>query len=639
MRGSTARLLQPIVASFALFLSSCHPTPSGAWPLDLWSTLPEVEAAAPAPPWSRPFTPRTVTLGAAEVRDLSQISPEQLKIFPQESGGQIHALEQRVGSRLRWHTGIGSGAYFSYVPLGDASVCPCTYRVSVRSHGQLAELSRTAVPPLGRFAPAAIEVDLARYAGQEIDLLLQVEGPHSPLPTLLHHLMPPIPAALWGSPMLFQRQAVLAAAPSEPGSRADSSQPSQPRQPNILLIGIDTLRADAIGAYKPRQPSLTPAIDRLAAHADLYLNAWSAANSTNPSFSSIHSGLYLKDTGVYDLHTPLPKDRPTLAAELAKAGYDTMAIISAHHLRDQNSGLGRGFATVVTAPERFAGELSVNLALDWLTQRAPRAGRRPFFLWLHLFDPHTPHVPPKPYADGLRPAGPVGLAPVASWLEFRPRGPRAYQELVLAGSRDLYDGEVAYADQQVGRLLGFLEDHGLLAQTLVVLTADHGENEGEHGLLFRHIGLWPGSAPRGRRVAAMVQSIDLFPALLKTAGLAPPPSDGRDLRDLTAAGRPGRREVFAEAANHAGAMVRTANYKYMVSTGTEKEMPSGPYLYDLSTDPTETMNLAGRGLGVERELATDLARWQSEPGLTSGTTATPQNLSNEETARLRSLGY
>jgi arylsulfatase len=633
--------------TFLLPLTACRKDPTGAWPLDIWSTAPEIEVY-PSGTSAEPFSKRTVTLGATEVRDLAKVPADLLKTYPEESGGQIHALEQLAGSRLKWHTGIGANAYFSYVPLGAEKACACTYRLAVRKAGRIEELSRTTVPALGRFAPAAIEIDMSRFAGQELDVLLQIEGP---IPRIFDAA---VPSALWGSPMLFQKEVANAAnAANAAGTAAGAaSSAARPSRPNILLIGIDTLRADALGVYRSRQPSLTPSIDRLAGNADVYLHAFSAANSTNPSFSSIQSGLYLKDTGVYDLRTPLPGDRPTLAAELSRAGYDTMAVISAHHLGDHNSGLGRGFDTVTTAPDYFAGELAVDLAMDWLAERgekAPSADSRPFFLWLHLFDPHTPNVPPEPYADGLVPASPAWLAPVASWAEFRPRGPRAFEEPILAGSRDLYDGEVAYVDRQVGRLLGFLEDHGMLKDSVVVIVADHGENEGEHGLLFRHIGLWdttthvplivrwPGAAPPGRRLASMVQSIDLFPALLKAAGVAPPPSDGRDLRDLTSPGRSGRREVFAEAANHAGAMVRTPAYQYIVSNGVERAVPSGAYLYDLAADPAETVNLAGRGLPVEEQLSADLARWQS--ARRSGDGTTEQAVSREDAARLHSLGY
>jgi len=626
-----------LAAASLLPLAACRHRHGGAWtPTDIWTTKPEVEVYPFGNSSVQPYTLRTVPLGAPEVRDLSKVPPDQLKTYPQQSGGQIHALEQLAGSRLKWHMEIGDDAYFSYVPLGSEKPCACIYRMGVRKDGKIQELSRTTVNPIPPFAPATIEVDLRPFAGEELDLMLQIDGPTDITPGM------PVPSALWGSPMLFQKKTVAAAMPAHP---------------NILLIGVDTLRADAVGAYRPRRPSLTPSIDRLAGQADLYLGAWSTANSTNPSFASIHSGLYVKNTGVYDLHTPLPADRPTLAGELGRAGYDTMAVISAHHLGDQNSGLGRGFATVTTAPEHFAGELPVDLTMDWIAARvepgpagAEGAGERPFFVWLHLYDPHTPHVPPEPYAAGRLPAETAGLAPVTAWVEFRPAGPRPFTEPVLAGNRDLYDGEVAYADHQVGRLLGFLESRGMLADTLVALVADHGENEGEHDLLFRHVGLWdttthvplvvrwPGQ-DAGRRVAGLVQTIDLFPTLLKAAGVAPPPSDGRDLRELTGeqGGRGGRSEVFAEHANRLGAMVRTAAYQYIVSQGNPRVMADGAYLYDLETDPTEVANLAGRGLPIEKQLAGDLARWQSERR--PGALPTPRDVTPEAAARLRSLGY
>jgi len=202
---------------------------------------------------------------------------------------------------------------------------------------------------------------------------------------------------------------------------------------------------------------------------------------------------------------------------------------------------------VTRADEHFAAELGVDQTLDWVAVHCTRP--RPFFVWLHLFDPHTPHTPPDPYADGLRPAGPMGLGPVRAWVPFRELGPRGFDEPVLGGNRDLYDGEVAYVDRQVGRLLDGLASRGLLDTTLVALVADHGENLGEHGLLYRHVGLfdttthvpllvrWPGPPRPGRRFDGLVQTIDLFPTLLAAAGLPVPPQDGIDLRRLSPATR------------------------------------------------------------------------------------------------------
>lgn len=551
-----------------------------------------------------PVVPKISFLGSAEVRDMRLVPASQLAAFPRRTAGQVQALEMKAGSRARWPVRIGREGYFSFTPLGSEGACPCTYRVWVRAGSAPArELYRIESAPAGPIAPPAVEVDLSDLTGP-IELLLQLDGP-------------PGSSALWGSPAVYFRQAL----PPRPESG----------RPNLLLVGLDTLRADELGAWG-RSPSLTPNLDRLAGQSDVWLDAFTAFNSTNPSFVSMMTGLYGKSHGVYDLKTPLPRSHVTLAEHLASAGYDTFAVISASHLGDHASGLGQGFHEVALASEHLAAELAVDTTLDWI---AGRRTRKPFFAWLHLFDPHTPHTPPQPYALGFRPASPLGLDPVRAWVPFREPGPRAFVEPVLGGQRDLYDGEVAYLDRQIGRLLGFLESRGLLEDTLLVVVADHGESLGEHGILFRHVGLhdttthvplmirWPGAGREGRRIRGLVQTIDLFPTILRAAGLAVPPEDGQDLRKT-------RRAVFAEHSDHLGAMVRTRDFKYILGQ-------DGPSLYDLRADPGETKNLAGRGLAVERELADLLKRWQADRR--SHPEARPIEPNDEEKARLRALGY
>ena len=612
---------------------------AGAWVRrDLWAERPQVEAS-PFGKARRPVAREVSYLGTAEVRDLSKVPPQQLINIPKRTAAQVRALAQSAGSRLRWRVKVGPAAYVSFIPLGYPAgrpPCPCTFRMGVRApDGAIHELSRLPVEPMGPIAQAAVEVPLAAWEGQEIDLLFQVDGP-PPSPDTPGQ---PVPAALWGSPALYQRGAPL--------PRRGTGE----RRPNVLLIGFDTLRADALGPWG-RTPSLSPAFDRLAAESDVWPDAYSTFNITNPSFVSILTGLYGKDHGVYDLQTPLPRERTTLAELFAGAGYDTLAVISARHLGDHNSGLGQGFGQVVTAGEHHSAELAVDLTADWLAARAGRneGGARPFFAWLHLFDPHTPHTPPEPYAVGFRPAAPAGLAPVASWVPFRPPGPRTFDEPVLGGQRDLYDGEVAYLDRQLGRLLDFLASRGMLEDTVLALVADHGENLGDHGILYRHLGLWdstthvpllirrPGPRREGRRLPGLVQTLDLFPTLLRQAGLPVPDQDGRDLYELTAEGRPGRRAVFAEHAGRLGLMVRTAGHLYTRSQGNNPRLvPDGPALYDLAADPGQIANLAGRGLPAEQELSGLLQRWLADrrPAVAPRSRA----LSEEEEMRLRALGY
>ena len=554
-----------------------------------------------------PVVPKISYLGSAEVRDMRLVPASQLVSFPRRTAGQVQALEMKAGSRARWPVRIGRESYFSFTPLGSEGACPCTYRVGVRlGPGRVRELYRIESAPVGPIAPSAVEVDLSDLTGK-VELLLQLDGP-------------PGSSALWSSPAVYFR----AALPPRPESG----------RPNILLVGLDTLRADALGAWG-RSPSLTPSLDRLAGQSDVWLDAFTAFNSTNPSFVSIMTGLYGKSHGVYDLRTPLPRSHVTLAEHLATAGYDTLAVISASHLGDHASGLGQGFREVALASEHLAAELAVDTTMDWI---ADRQGKRPFFAWLHLFDPHTPHTPPQPYALGFRPASPVGLDPVRAWIPFREPGPRTFVEPVLGGQRDLYDGEVAYLDRQIGRLLGFLESRGMLEDTLLVVVADHGESLGEHGILFRHAGLhdttthvplmirWPGPDREGRRIEGLVQTIDLFPTILKAAGLPIPPQEGQDLDH--GLGKNRRRAVFAEHSDHLGAMVRTRDFKYI---------QNGPQLYDLKADPGETKNLAGRAFAVERELAELLRRWQADRRVHPETR--PVDPTDEEKARLKALGY
>lgn len=624
-----------LLGSLLLALPACRPqeeTASGEpWDrLDLWKAKPVVESKPPE--IARAFIRLISYLGSEEVRDMSKVPAKQLVAFPKRTAGQVKALEQRASTLMHWTIQPGQDAYFSFIPLGTTNGCPCTYRVGVReAPDTIRELYRVKAEPVGPFAPATVEVDLTPYAGKQIDLLVMAEGSAS------HSPEQPVPSILWGSPAVYSRKPL----PAEQRGGASAG------KPNVLLIGYDTLRADALGAWG-RTPSLTPSLDRLAGQSDVWLDAYSAFNVTNPSFASILTGLYGKNHGVYDLKTPLPPSHVTLAELLSGAGYDTLAFISARHLGDHNSGLGQGFAEVRTATEHSAAETPVDGVMAWLADRAGQD--KPFFIWLHLFDPHTPHTPPQPYALGFRPGSAMGLSPVRTWTPFRQPEPRGFADPILGGQGDLYDGEVAYLDRQTGRLLDFLESRGLLENTIVAVVADHGENLGEHGIFYRHVGLfdttthvplmirWPGRKGEGRRIEGLVQTIDLFPTLAATAGLTPPKVDGTDLRELTGGeDRKGRRAVFSEHAARLGVSVRTREWRYGLSQGNTQFLPDGPYLFDLKNDPQETRSVAGRGLPIEKDLNALLLRWLADRAKTP--TPDSRDLTEEEKQRLKALGY
>jgi arylsulfatase A-like enzyme len=597
--------------------------PRNGWQrLDLWSAAPRVvrgEAAAFA----------AVLAGQGADLTPPPVKPGSPPLGAILTAPRVRALRQRA-STFAWRVRLGSEPYVAFTPLADAPPCSAIGTVGVGLPGEVVTIVWTGPTPRTAW-PAApeVSVDLSRWAGREVELQLDVRRTRNGSRDC---------AMLWGSPEVTCRSA-----PAAPGRGPKAA-------PNLLLIGADTLRADALGAWG-RSPSITPALDALAGDSDVWLDAFSTVNSTNPSFASIHTGLFVQHHGVRDLATALPAARTTLAERLSAAGYDTYAVIAAQHLNPARSGLGQGFAGVATAEDTSAARLAVNRALDWL--QLPRS--RPFFLWLHLFDPHTPHLPPAPFALGEGAAGVFGLGRVGAWKAFRAPGLPAFRVPELAAVRELYDSEVAYLDREVDRLLGFLRSRGRLADTVVVFVADHGENLEDHGVSYRHAGLWDttthvplmirwpdrlagrgagGVRAPGRRLRGLVQTIDLYPTLLAAAGLHPNPSDGRDLRALVEGGRRGRPAVFADQADGQGAAVRTAAWRYFVSAGS-RLVPAGAYLYDLARDPGELANLAGKGRREEAELRATLARWRRD-----GKPAAPRSkLTPEEEARLRALGY
>jgi arylsulfatase A-like enzyme/Tfp pilus assembly protein PilF len=303
--------------------------------------------------------------------------------------------------------------------------------------------------------------------------------------------------------------------------------PAQPAHPNILLVTIDTFRADRVGI------GLTPAIERLAASGLRFTQARTAVPLTLPSHTTIHTGLLPPAHGVRENGIgALLDSHQTIARLLKGAGYDTAAFVGAFVL-DHRFGLSQGFDTYddqiprdPEATDRLEAERPasavVDRALAWLEGRTPGPkgpGRQnaapspqppaPFFLWLHLYDPHAPYTPP--------------------------------QEFLVPG-RTPYDGEIAYADAQLGRLIDRLRAAGLMEHTVVVVAGDHGEGLGEHGERTHGMLVYDSTlrvplvigAP-GRTPATSdepVSLVDVAPTVLRAAGIAPPNEmNGRDLLD------------------------------------------------------------------------------------------------------------
>jgi arylsulfatase A-like enzyme/Flp pilus assembly protein TadD len=397
--------------------------------------------------------------------------------------------------------------------------------------------------------------------------------------------------------------------------------PAQLRGANVLLVTIDTLRRDRLGAYG-NASGLTPSLDRLAASGIVYTHAYSHAPLTLPAHTSILTGRTPRSHGVHDNGTfRLDEGVPTLATALKAAGYRTGAFVGAFVL-DARFGLNRGFdeyddryphdagAPTFRFTERRADQV-LDPALAWITRlpdpAAAAARPAPWFAWVHLFDPHAPYDAPPEYRAGRAP----------------------------------YDAEVAYTDAMLGRFLDRLRAAHALDRALIVVTADHGESLGEHGETTHGLFAYnstlavplvvAGSSIAPGRVNAPVAHADILPTVLDLAGVAPPGGlDGRSLVTAPADDRAIAFEALDASLTRGWAPLTgiiEGHFKYI-------ELPTRE-LYDLAADPGEQVNLAERDAAHRDALARALARIDAAPA--AGSQAAP--LDPDAAARLRALGY
>jgi arylsulfatase A-like enzyme len=422
--------------------------------------------------------------------------------------------------------------------------------------------------------------------------------------------------------------------------------------PNLLLISIDTLRADHLGCYGYPRPT-SPFLDRLASQGVLFENAHTTAPWTLPSHTSLFTGLYPSQHGVVTDEVALPPEVPTLAESLQAQGFATAGLASGIYLGGR-FGLGRGFDHYVVFPTRdksggtatklSATERVSSGALDWLAAQP----RRPFFLFLHYFDIHSDYLPQprfaalfaKPYQGPVTGTSGQLRAFLRRKIDFDPQD-RAH--LI-----DLYDAEIRQLDQALEELFEKLDAHGDLANTIVVVTSDHGEEFFDHGGVFHGrtqyqemlriplIIIGPG-IPKGRRSDRPVSLVDLMPTLLTLGGVPAPTSvSGLDLAPLWKAPGDGwpERALFAEAnrtidGNIPRRAMRNGRWKLVVHGDGQRE------LFDLVEDPGERANRAAadpeRARELARRLEVELGSVRKAPGL--------PKLEPDLRRQLEALGY
>ncbi len=396
-----------------------------------------------------------------------------------------------------------------------------------------------------------------------------------------------------------------------------------PSTPNLLIITLDTTRADRLGAYGSRLVS-TPNLDWIARTGVLFEQATTVAPLTLPAHCSLFTGRFPPGHGVRDNNGfVLAPSHVTLAEVLGASGFRTGACPSSFVL-DRRSGVGRGFDTYDDdfgirredaaggrALRRSAGE-TVDHATSWIA----RSSSSPFFAWIHLYDAHAPYDPPEPYRT-LYPGRP-------------------------------YDGCVAFLDAQVGRLVRWLSQHALLDHTLIVVMADHGESLGEHGEWTHGLGLYqsvlhvplivrlPTAAHAGLRIGAVVRNVDVMPTVLSVLGAAAPAGiDGVSLEPLMTRARDDfGLDAYAETLYPQLRLGLAA--RWTLRSGRLKLISQDRReLFDVVDDPHETNNLAAAHPAPAAELERRLEVLQAP----SRRAVPTVNVDADRQQRLAALGY
>ena len=435
---------------------------------------------------------------------------------------------------------------------------------------------------------------------------------------------------------------------------------------NVLLITIDALRADHLGVYGYPRPT-SPNIDRLARQGVLFQRAVSQWPLTSPSFAAMMSGTYGHTNGLMRTTAQRMPDRSLMLAELLKSGgYRTWAAVGNVNLA-RAFNFDQGFDTYRELWREDDEQKTEQITRSGLELLKQASAERPFFLWLHYFDPHARYRPPKPF-DGMfvddehfDPSWRVPLHEEKRWeLGGISSNVSLGHEDRVAYYVAQYDAEIRYVDQQVGILLKALKEQGLAGNTLVVLTADHGESLGDHNYFFEHgrfpyddcvhvplIVRAPGLSRPGGAVRSPVQSIDLVPTVLDLAGLpADPQAEGKSLRPLLRGERP-TGDPWAYAFTESGfardyqRSITSERYKliYVPDAGDRRAMRGRELeLYDLAADPGETRNLADERPEVAGPLKEQLWRWIADGGAAA---PAPEGVKADRQAeeQLRSLGY
>jgi arylsulfatase A-like enzyme len=447
----------------------------------------------------------------------------------------------------------------------------------------------------------------------------------------------------------------------QPATKASPTAAAAGNGWNVLLITIDTLRADHLACYGYRRLT-SPRIDALARRGTVFDQAYTYWPKTRGSFVALLTGKPASRTGYSKVHQVLLDLNPTLASVLKAAGYETAAVVDNPNVAAQ-LGYAKGFDSYRETWEEKAllteADKARAITEDGVRRLREARAERPFFLWLHYVNPHAPYTPPAPFdtafLDDAARSGPR-LAVVPGLHGGIPRQWAVPGQDRLGYYVAQYDGEIAAVDQEVGRVLDALDASAAKSNTLVVLTSDHGESLGEHDYFFDHgedlfdpslriplVVVAPGSRG-GRRSDALASTLDIVPTVLDAVKVSYPPDLAGEslLRVVQGGASPSREWLFGQNdRNLSGSWDR--RFKVVATPEAERNRYA---LYDRRADPGETRDvlaahpdearLARRGLELFLEQAArDYARLvpllEGKPGASA--------MSPEACEQLRSMGY
>jgi len=435
----------------------------------------------------------------------------------------------------------------------------------------------------------------------------------------------------------------------KPLTPAKAAEPAPPLR-SVLLISIDTLRADHLGCYGYERDT-SPFLDRLAAEGTLFENVSAQRGLTWPSLMSIMTSLYPVTHGVRQNGQLVDSQHLQLAEILKQKGYRTAAFIA--NCQHQN---WKGFDTL----EHLYDAEALEAATAWLKQEQDK----PFFLWVHLLAPHWNYMPPAPYDTRFNPGytGSIDGSNESFFAAIHQQGQLSSQDVYQM--RSLYDGEIAWDNDLLADFFSTLDPHPQIRQILTVITADHGEELYDHNRYWDHkesvyqsvlhvplIFYAPGHVPQGRRVPSVSQSIDIAPTILSFLDMPVPPAfQGTPLSFVPDQGLRDRGPAFSEWEDRI-LCIRDGNYKYIFNPSDfhppklrgefrEKFLIDTRELYDLSEDPNETENLVGIRPAIAENLHEKLMDWKEDYGWQLNTDPySHEPMIPEIEEQLRALGY